>query len=323
MTSPDRGAALVAVASARRELLRQQAGWLLDSLPWLSDPDRIPGTALGQDEGGPVEPSVGCFLLARWMLTEVVVAAHRMRHDLSWTDVLARHQVPPELQVLVRRSVLEPVTRYGPGVLALAEIVASTPALAVRAGTARSDWPGIARRSQDLGERLSCDGTDVQVIVRRYLHRPVSDIVESVPALDPARLRLNGGGGITSVTPLDELVLAAKQAVRVHIGPARGVCLALVVAGPDDDRPAGHRSLFDAVWAAFVSAAGRLVFPRADLARCEIPAQGEPDPGVGPAIDRIARARAAELARRSPRPGHQAGPRRGRAEPTLAQPRRR
>ena len=123
--------------------------------------------------------------MARWMVTEVVIAAHRLRHDLSWADAVERHHVPPELQAIVRGSVLESVTRYGPGIIALAEIVASTPALAVRDGAMRSDWPVIAHRSQDLGERLSCNGTDVQVIIRRYLHRWAVDIADPFPCSTP------------------------------------------------------------------------------------------------------------------------------------------
>lgn len=318
MTSPDGSASLVAVAAARRVLLRQQAHLLIDALPWLSDPDCIPSTVLGEGARGHLEPSAGCFLLARWMVTEVVIAAHRVRHDLSWADVMERHSVPSELQASVRGSVLESVTRYGPGILALSEIVASTPVLAVRVGAARSDWPGIARRSQDLGERLSRNGTDLQVVIRRYLHRRMIDAAESAPALDPARLRLNEDRGVTSVTPIDELVLAAKESVRAHIGPPQGVCLALVVPGPDDDRVAGYKTLFDAVWAAYVSAAARFIFPRVDPARLETPEQSGPDPGVRQAIDRITRERATELARRSPRAGHHGDGHRGRAEHPLA-----
>ena len=141
--------------------------------------------------------------------------------------------------------------------------------------------------------------------------------------LDPARLRLNEDLGVTSVTPIGELVLASKESVRAHIGPPQGVCLALVVAGPGDDRMASHETLFGAVWAVYVSAATRFIFPRVDPARLRIPDQRGPDLGVRQALDRIARERATELARRSPRAAHHEDGHRGRAEYPLAKPRER
>jgi hypothetical protein len=283
-----------AVGPAQRVLLRRQAELLVARLPWLRDPDRIPSHALGEGRDLQVYPSTGCYRLARWMVSDIVVAVHRARDELPWAETLMRHGVPAGAHPTVQRVVLEPVTRYGPGILALAEIVASVPVVAVRSGAARSDWPQIAARSRHLGLQLSRDSTDVQVIIRRYLRGP-PEAVPSIAMLDAALLRLDGSRGVTSVTPMDELILAAREAVRAHIGPHAGICLARLVRSGGDDRGVSGETMFDAVWAAFVHAAARHLFPRIVAARLEIPDQPARDRGAKHALDRLAQARAAEL----------------------------
>jgi hypothetical protein len=53
--------------------------------------------------------------------------------------------------------------------------------------------------------------------------------------------------------------------------------------------------MFDAVWAAFVHASARHLFPRIVAARLEVPGQLAGDDGAKRALDRLARERAAEL----------------------------
>jgi hypothetical protein len=283
------------VASAQHILLRRQAELLVEKLAWLRDPDRIPGRALSGGRDLRSDPSVGCYQLARWMVSDIVAAAHGASEELPWTETFAKHRVPSDAHAAVRRVVLEPVTRYAPGILALAEIVASVPVVAVRGGATRSDWPHIAARSRCLGEQLSRDSTDVQLIVRRYLRRPSEAVPSTIAMLDAGLLRLDESGGVTSVTPMDELVLAAREAVWAHIGPHAGICLARLIRSGRDDRAVRGETMFDAVWAAFVHASDRHLFPPIVAARLEVPDQRPRDRGAQRALDRLAQERAAEL----------------------------
>jgi hypothetical protein len=277
--------------SAQRVLLRRQAELLLERLPWLRDPDRIPGL-----DGDPeMDSSTGCYELARWMVSDIVVTAHRAGDELPWDETLRQHRVPVDAHASVRRVVLESVTRYGPGIVALAEIVASVPVVAVRSGAPRSDWPRIAARSRHLGLQLSRDRTDVQVVIRRYLRGPPQAPQPTIAMLDAGLLRLDESGGVTSVTPIDELVLGARETVRTHVGPQTGICLARLVRRGGDNRGMSGETMFDAVWAAFVHAATRHLFSRIVAARLEIPDQRARDRHAKHALDRLARERAAEL----------------------------
>ncbi len=293
MTTRNERPASDAAIRARRALLRRQMGLIANALPWLTDSRAIPDEAFGSAalKGDLAEP---CYHLYVWMVAEIVAAAHRVRDDLHWEEAMQRHGVPSDLQPSVRRAVLEVATRYAPGISAIADIVMVTPAVAVRHGLPMSEWEQAALRAEEFAARFSVDGTHVQVLIRTYLQRKAPEPHAPLRSLDAGRLRLDATTGITSVTPIDDLVDAAKTAVHRHIGRPRGVCVAMQANVPRADGPEAV-TFYTAVWRSFVAAAARRVFPTLDPARIErLPGTG-PDPAFADALDRLARQRAAEL----------------------------
>src|SRR5262245_42971877 len=74
-----------AETAAKRALLREQTQLLGEELSWLADPGRIPPEA--------AEPSSAaddlyerCFCLATWFLAQIVQAAGRVQHKLTWEE---------------------------------------------------------------------------------------------------------------------------------------------------------------------------------------------------------------------------------------------
>ena len=284
-----------AAVQARRSLLQRQAELVVDHLPWLADPDALPADILDAAAGyGGVADQ--CFQIAVWMVTEIVAAAYGVRDLLPWDEAMTSCGVPRVLQHRVRSAVLEPTTRYGPGISAIAEIVAATPAVAARSGLLRGDWEQVARASQRLGTRLSVDGTDVQVLIRTYLQGAPYARSALPRVLDSRCLVLDGDRGVTSVTPIDALVVAARKAVARHLDPSGRVCIALQTAGPSGGAAyTGEPTLFGAVWKAYVTAAARYVFPTVEPERISMD-EVLRDPFYAEVLDRLARRRRAELA---------------------------
>lgn len=273
---------------ARRALLRQQTELLGPQLPWLAVPARIPPHAVDASVG-PQDVRLAAFSLAAWMLIELVQAAGRINHALDWGVVMDRHGVAPRQRESLSLAVLSPLSRHAPGLFAIAEILSVLPAVAERAQVPRAHWSALARRSEAFGAQLARDGTGVQVLVRSYLGRSEGGL----RCLDPARLRIDAATGLATVTPIGDLLAAARDAARHYQGPAHGVCVALQAAAPG----AGGASMFGAIWASFADAAARLVFPRFDPQACAIPPQAAPDPDCAQALERLAVQRHAEVAR--------------------------
>jgi hypothetical protein len=285
-----------AVISAKRALLRQQIQLLGEELAWLADPGLIPAAALNSAaECGDLSDQ--CFSLAAWVVGEIALAASRLHQKLCWEDTFECYRVPSESKPRIVRALLEPVTRYAPGILALSEIVAAIPVVAIRESVPLGDWGRIARRSEEFGVKLSCDGTEVQVLIRNYLRKPPQPSTSpDKRVLDSTRLKLDDEIGVTSVTPIDDLVSVARAAVTEHIGPAKGICVAMQAKAPvwghTSEAPA---TMYDAVWSAYTAAAEHLIFPNVDISGAEIPAQAGPDPHFALAINHLARDRGAEL----------------------------
>jgi hypothetical protein len=283
-----------AALGAKRALLRQQTELLGQDLPWLSVPNRIPDEAIGP-AGESRDIPYQCFALATWMLVEVVRAAMGVQDRLSWAATLDRHKVPLVLQSRVRRAVLEPTSRHAPGLFAMSEIVAVVPAVAMRESVPPSGWGAIAQRAEKFAARISRDGSDLHVLIRNYLRRPPGS-TDGRRELDPTLLRVDAETGVTSVTPIHMLISTAKTAIAQRIGPASGVCAALLAKAPACPyAAAAPTTMYGALWSAYAAAADRLIFQRADLRRMEIPGQAEPDPHFAAALDALARCRASEL----------------------------
>jgi hypothetical protein len=286
-----------AEVSAKRALLRQQTQLLGEQLTWLSDPSKIPAEALGSSAKYGDLPEQ-CFNLAIWLLAEIVRAANSVQHELSWEETFDQYEVPSELKPRVLRAVLEPASRHAPGIFAISEIVAAAPVMATRESIPLNGWGHIARSTEKFGAKISWDGSDLQVLIRNYLRKPPEATEYSYQrVLNPALLRLDGETGVTSVTPIDDLISAAKAAITEHIRPAKGVCVAMLAKAPVCDHAA---TMYGAIWSAYAAAANRLIFPNIDLRGADIPPQAGPDPNFATVLDALARQRAAEWARGYP-----------------------
>ena len=287
-----------AAIDARRALLRQQTQLVGEELPWLVDPDRVPADAIGSS----ADLSEQYFQLAVWIVTEVVQAARRVEPKLGWEDVLSRHRVTDDLETRVVRAVLDPATQYAPGILAVAEIVAAVPDVASRDAVPRRNWARVAMDAEALGAKLSCDGTDVQVLVRDYLRKPPHATANpNLRVLDAALLCTDDSGQLTTVTPIDALVSAAKTAAAAHIRPPRGMCVAMQAKAPGALATAGaSTTMYGAIWSSYAAAAARLIFPRVDTAHTPVAPRPDPDPHFALAFDELARRRGEMLRRRQP-----------------------
>jgi hypothetical protein len=289
-----------AAVNAKRALLREQVRLLGHELPWLSDPSRIPTEAVKSSADKP-DVADQYFHLAAWVVREIVLAASRLQQQLKWEETFSLYNVPLDLTPRIRRAVLEPATRYAPGMLALAEIVAAIPVVATRETIPLRDWERIARNAQAFGAKISCDGTHVQVLIRNYLRKtpePTGGLSHRV--LDTTLLRPDDQMGVTSITPIDDLVSAARNAVKRHIGPARGMCVAMQAKAPGCQNSSPTRlTMYAAIWSAYSVAATRLIFPNVDLRSADIPLpKYGPDPRFAAAIDELARQRATDLSLR-------------------------
>ena len=259
----------------RRALLRQQTKLLGPRLAWLTDSTLIPNEAVDSS----VEPNdvrLAAFSLAGWMLIEIIQAADDVYQELDWEQAMERFRVAPELQDSVTRAVLCPATRHAPGLFAMAEIVSVIPMVASRSGVSRDRWNEIASRSQAFGAKLAHDGTIVQVLIRNYLSRTITPTTgHGVRLLNPAWFRLDEGTGLSTVTPLADLLSAACAVVDQN-ETHHSTCVALQAAAPEAVN--GATTMFGAIWSSFAEAANRLVFPRFDISKYPVQQQAAPDP---------------------------------------------
>jgi hypothetical protein len=167
--------------------------------------------------------------------------------------------------------------------------------VAARDGVPRDDWDGAVGSAERFAAAISCDGTDVQALLRGYLRKPAAAPARA-PELNPALLRFDAEGGLATVTPLEDLLSAARAAVAAHIGEPRGVCVAL--QAPARGRAPEARaetSMFSAIWWASPAAASRLILPRVKIDRAAVPARSPPDSRFRVAMEALARERAMAL----------------------------
>jgi hypothetical protein len=282
-----------AARNARRALLRKQSELLGAELAWLQAPDRIPEGAVG--DGSDLHGAY--FRLAAWILQEVVAAAHRVRDRLPWSETMERYAVDRQDAERVLRAVLEPTSRHAPGILAMAEIAAAAVVVAARDGVARPGWACATRSAERFAAALSCDGTDVQALIREYLRKP-AEAPARPPEFDPALLRFDAGAGLATVTPLAELLDSARVAVAGAIQPPRGVCVALQAPAPtraSESEDGARANMFSAIWTAYAAAAERLILPQASLDPSTAPACASPDPLYRAALEALAQDRATAI----------------------------
>ncbi|HYH36511.1 MAG TPA: hypothetical protein VD706_03360 [Candidatus Saccharimonadales bacterium] len=260
-------------------------------LSWLEDPSQIPADAAGSSES----LSAQCDDLTAWMVGRIAQWSSAGHGRLSLRETFEKYDLSNEERVDLRaRFQKNPARAYTPGMAAMAEIFALVPPVAAREGIGREEWGEIGARAQGLGEKLSHDGTEVQRLIREYLAkeaivRPAASGLENTThtltlVLDPGKMKLDPETGITTVTPIDELVKSADELVeRYFVRQSPGTCVALQAASPE---PA-CRHMFDAVWTAYGSAVDKLIYARLGQDGLEIPPAQSPDENAGTAMHSI------------------------------------
>ena len=272
---------------ARRALLRQQTELIGPRLPWLADPARIPDDAIASSVAHD-DIHLAAFSLAGWMLIEFVRAANHVHLALDWERAIEQFEVAPRLHESVARAVLAPASRHAPGLFAIAEIISVVPKVASRAGLRRDRWPEVAARAQAFGSALARDSTAVQVLIRSYLSRTESsDDHRGLRALNAAWLRLDDVTGLTTVTPVETVLAAAREAAARHGHSYHATCVALQARAPE--ALAGTiGTMFGAIWSSFTHAADRLVFPRFNPDRDSVPPEAGPDAACAATLESLA-----------------------------------
>jgi hypothetical protein len=266
------------VDAARRDLYREQMTEQAHELTWLGNPDLIPETAIHYADGP--ESSVGeYFNLAHWMVDQFAEWATAGHARLGLLKAFEKHDLSNEERIRVRNAFQNKTAQaYAPGVVAMSEIFAAVPGVARRGGVPRSQWSTIASQAREFGGEYARSGTLVQCIVRGYLGAFEQVGVHGEKHLDQAKLTLDAQTGITSVTPIENIVAAAEAVVgdARHPESRSDACIGLQA------NPQGLEAstMYDAAWNAFGSAAERLIYPlerpvEGEITEAEQPEQGD------------------------------------------------
>ncbi len=253
---------------AHRELARQSMEMACERLDWLQDASRVPASST-TDYGSRREES-----LAAWMTTQFAVAAQTAHSMLDYEKVFEKYSIGKELQSLLENAQIDLEMlkdSFLPGFRAMSDIIGAVPQVAHRAEIDRKEWRDVAEKSRTTGKKLAFDNTWVQLFVRGYLSLDVRN-----GGLDTSKLKIDSNGGLTTVTPLADLIVFATRANRTHNNiflPTKRPCLAL------DSRvdKLNSRSVFDAAWDVFAHVADREIFGDSKSIR-NISEEGQPDP---------------------------------------------
>jgi hypothetical protein len=258
---------LIAAARAKRDLHREEMVRFGHELTWLAEPSEIPEGAISRDGTVPQQ----CSDLAFWMLNQLNVWSGQGHSRLSIGETFEKYELPNDWRVSVRGYFQRHAfAAYTPGVTAMAEIFAVVPSIAKREGVDQDEWAEIAGRSSKFGEEMARHGTNAQALLRDYWsmgerYGATADIISEQgykrPPLYGGKLKLDDESGITSVTPLDELVKMTVEIVdEVEFREGPGVCVALQAEAPTEQCP----NMFAAFWSAYGSAAKRLIYDQTD-----------------------------------------------------------
>lgn len=253
------------VAQARRDLHREQMIRFAAELEWLNEPALIPPGAATDHSGNPF------YSTAVWLTDSMSGWSETNRKDLSYAKTFNKHGLDTDGRVIVKRVIRDAAQEaFGPGIEAIGQILGAVPLVATREGVSVGDWFVIANKARTLGKQMSYDGTAVQALVRTYL----SDLslsgndFNSQP-LDDTKLMLDENSNLTSVTPIELILEAAREESRKYVSAAdlSNACVALQ-ANIDIG---GHSvAMFDAVWDAFCNYAASSIYPTMDIKTKEL-----------------------------------------------------
>lgn len=263
---------------ARHDLWEAQIEHFGADIPWLHE--GIPAQAVGIPGSE--------HNLTEWVLDELVAWSNRTAPRLPAEvvqNIFDDYQLDREERVAVRGLVLAQARQaFAPGVRTISNVQTPVPLVAARHGESHDPgaWTERARRARRFAAGFAGSGTNVLSLVRRYL---IVDPNEPHQSFDPAKLITDERTGITTVTPLPDIVSAAAEAVDTVAGAqlARTHCVAREV------QPAGMQATFyDAIWDAYTTAVGRHIYPYRSAAPAER-LQEQPDPNIHATMLQLAR----------------------------------
>lgn len=265
---------------AARELHRHQLANGAGRPEWLESPDLVPESATAYVVPEPKNLNERFYNVSAWMinsLTEWVVATHS---QLDISGVFKKHSLDMEDRVhVLNRFKHDGKVRasYVPGFQAMAQIFSVIPEVATRDSGSDADYGEIASRARLFGESIARDGSMVQIVARKYL-------INSKTYLDSSKLKLDEETGITTVTPIEQIVHEAREASKHEFPPEDGVCVAMQakINGPSSP------TVFEASWDALTDFGQRLIYPNiAEQELAKVPKQAAPDPNLAKTIQSI------------------------------------
>lgn len=265
---------------AAREIHRQQLSTGEGRPEWLESPELIPEAATAYVLSEPKNLNERFYNVSAWMinsLTEWAAAAHS---HIDMPGVFKKHQLGIEdrIHVLNRlKNEDEVKASYIPGFQAMAQVFSVIPEVASRDAGQDADYGEIAAKARFFGESIARDGTMVQIVARKYL-------INSKTYFDASKFKLDEETGITTVTPIEQIVDEAREASRREFPPVDGVCVAMQakINGPSSP------TVFEASWDAMTSVGQRLVYPNiGDHELAKVPKQAAPDPNFAETIQSI------------------------------------
>lgn len=266
---------------ARHDLWEAQIEQFGSDIPWLHE--GIPPEVIGNPHSG------ARTRLDKWVLDELVAWSNRTAPRLpaeTTERIFEDYQLTREERVAVRGLVLTQARQaFTPGIETINQVQAPVPWVAARAGETYDldAWAERSRRAKQFAASFAGSGTNVLGLVRRYL---MVDAKEHLSPFDPTKLITDEHTGISTITPLPDIVAAAAEAVDTIAGTEleRTVCVAR------EAQPAGMQSTFyDAIWDAYTTAVRRYIYPHRAPITVECFPPQEPDTNVRTSMLQLAR----------------------------------
>jgi hypothetical protein len=241
------------------------------ALDWRSDPSLVPDAAVHSTDilGLPRNPYQS---LVEWTLSRFIDNTGDKTNELDYADIFTKYKLPNH-ERLATRQVLRQLAdmAYGPGIDFMAKVHEVVPPVALGAGVSdRGDWVRIAADARHFARHAALDGTIVQFLVRAYLGSDAD-----YKSMDPTKFRTDEDTGITTVTPIESLVAAAKATdarFNLRYADHSGVCAAMQTRVAEMEEEV---SMYDAVWQAFSTVVGDKIYPFIEV---EPAVPNEPDP---------------------------------------------
>lgn len=259
-----------AIQQASRSLHKEEMSRFGDELPWLLDTAQIPEAIIGSH----TDVDKRCFEVAEWMINRLGKWSGEGHSRLRIGETFEEQDLDVSERVALRGSFQKnPIEAYEQGILTMSEIFAAVPKVASNDNVPSDQWPMLARKAYNLGERvaqagrigladfyqyLDADKDVVNLLKGAFLGSEISGI-KPYRVLDANKLKLDAQSGITTVKPIADILNTDGEVVSEE---DRVNCAALEATAPKSTE-CPH--FFAAVWNAYADAAERFVYPNATI----------------------------------------------------------